>query len=64
MTPSASVGVGMISRTVGVPCLVPALRNECLPKDFKGPGKVPNYIVDLPPEGWIEIYELSMEGCQ
>ena len=35
--PSVSVEAGMTSRTVGVPCLAPALRNEWLPKDFKGP---------------------------
>ena len=51
----------MTSRTVGVPCLVPALRNERLPKDFKGPRKVPNYTADQPPEAWIESYELAME---
>ena len=55
------MGAGIISRTVGVPCLVPALHNECLPKDFKGPHKVPNYTADLRPEGWIESYELAME---
>jgi len=44
----------MTSRTTGIPCLVPALRNERLPKDFKGPRKVPNYTTDLPPEAWIE----------
>ena len=43
-----------------MPCLVSALRNERLPKDFKGPRKVPNYTADLPPEGWIESYELAM----
>ena len=51
----------MTSRTVGVPCLVLALRNERLPKDFKGPRKVPNYIADLPPKAWIESYELAIE---
>ena len=51
----------MISRTVGVSCLVPALRNERLPKNFKGPCEVPNYTGDLPPKGWIESYELAME---
>ena len=55
------MGAGVTSRVVGVPCLAPALRNERLPKDFKGPCKVPNYIVDLPPEAWIESYELAME---
>ena len=40
--PSVSVEAGMTSRTVGVPCLVPALHNERLPKDFKGCRKVPN----------------------
>ena len=48
-------------RNLGVPCLVPALRNERLPKDFKGPRKVPNYTADLPPEAWIESYEMAME---
>ena len=51
----------MTSRSTGVPCLVPALRNERLPKDFKGPLKVPNYTADLPPEAWIESYEMAME---
>jgi hypothetical protein len=49
------------SRTLGVPCLVPSIRNECLPKDFKGPRKVPNYTADQPPETWIESYEMAME---
>ena len=40
--PTASLEVGVTSRTTGVPCLVPALRNEPLPKDFKGPREVPN----------------------
>ena len=51
----------MTSVSTGVPCLVPTLRNECLPKDFKGPRKVPNYTVDLPPGAWIESYEMAME---
>ena len=59
--PSTSVEAGMTSRTLGVPCLVSALRNERLPKDFKGPRKVPNYIADLPPEAWVESYEMAME---
>ena len=46
---------------VGVPCLAAALRNERLPKDFKGPRKVPNYTADQPPESWIESYELALE---
>ena len=58
---SAGAGAGSTSRAVGVPCLIPALRNERLPKDFKGPRKVPNYTADLPPEAWIESYELAME---
>ena len=41
--------------------LVPALRNERLPKDFKGPRKVPNYTADQLPEAWIESYEMAME---
>ena len=44
-----------------MPCLAPALRNERLPKDFKGPRKVVNYTADQPPEAWIESYELAME---
>ena len=41
--------------------MVPAIRNERLPKDFKGPCKVPNYTVDLQPGAWIESYEMAME---
>ena len=51
----------MTSRTLGVPCLVSALRKERLPNDFKGPCKVPNYTADQPPEAWIESYEMAME---
>ena len=51
----------MNSRTLGMPCLVPNLRNERLPKDFKGPRKVPNYTADQSPEPWIESYEMAME---
>ena len=58
--PTASVDVGIPTRTGGVPCLVPALRNERLPKDFKGPRKVPNYAADLQPGAWIESYEMAM----
>ena len=57
----ASVEAGVVTRTEGVPCLVPALRNECLSKDFKGPRKVPNYTADLQPGAWIESYEMAME---
>ena len=59
--PTTSIEAGVATRTSGVPCLVPALRNERLPKDFKGPRKVPNYTADLPPEAWIESYEMAME---
>ena len=52
---------GITFRNLGVPCLVPDLRNERLPKDFKGPRKVPNYTTDLSPEAWIESYEMAME---
>ena len=45
--PMTSIEAGVAIRTRGVPCLVPALRNEHLPKDFKGPRKVPNYTADL-----------------
>ena len=46
--PSTSIEAGMTSRTMGVPCLVSALRNERLPKDFNGPRKVSNYTVNQP----------------
>ena len=45
--PATSVEAGVTTRTRGVPCLVPSIRNEHLPKDFKGPRKVPNYTADL-----------------
>ena len=45
--PATSVEAGVATRTGGVPCLVPAIRNERLPKDFKWPRKVPNYTADL-----------------
>ena len=47
--------------SLGVPCLIPALRNVRLPKDFKGPRKVPNYTANLQPEAWVESYEMAME---
>lgn len=53
-------GLGVTS-ALGVPCLIPALRNVRLPKDFKGPRKVPNYTADLSPEAWVESYEMAME---
>ena len=59
--PSTSVEAGVATRTGGVPCLVSAIRNERLSKDFKGPRKVPNYTADLQPEAWIESYEMAME---
>ena len=43
--PVTSVEAGVATRTGGVPCLVPALRNVRLPKEFKGPRMVPNYTV-------------------
>ncbi len=39
-----------------------ALRNERMPKDFKGPRKVPNYTPDLEPASWVESYEIAMKG--
>ena len=45
--PATSVEAGVATRTRGVPFLVPVIRNERLPKDFKGPRKVPNYMADL-----------------
>ena len=59
--PATSVEARATTRTGGVPCLVPAIRNERLPKDFKGPRKVPNYTADLQPGAWIESYEMAME---
>ena len=56
-----SVEAGIATRTRGVPCLVPTLRNERLTKDFKGPRKVPNYTADIQPGAWIESYEVAME---
>ena len=56
-----SVEMGVPTRTSGVPCLVSALCNVRLPKDFKGPRKVPNYTADLQPRAWIESYEMAME---
>ena len=46
--PAASVdrGTELAFSSWGVPCLIPALRNVRLPKDFKGPRKVPNYTAD------------------
>ena len=40
---------------------MPALCKVRLPRDFKGPLKVPNYTADLPPEAWVESYERTME---
>ena len=51
----------MTSRSTGVPYLVSSLRNERRPKDFKEPRKVPSYTTNLPPEAWIESYEMAME---
>ena len=45
--PTTSIEMGVATRTGGVPCLILALRNVRLPKDFKGPRKVPNYTADL-----------------
>ena len=52
---------GLAFSSWGVPCLTPALRNVRLPKDFKGPCKVPNYTADLPPKSWVESYEMATE---
>ena len=59
--PTTSVEPVVPSSSLGVPFLVPALRNVRLPKDFKGPRKVPNYTADLSPESWVESYEMAME---
>ena len=52
---------GVTSSSLRVLCLVPTLHNVRLPKDFKGPRKVPNYTTDLSPETWVESYEMAME---
>ena len=46
--PAASIerGTELAFSSRGVPCLIPALRNVRLPKDFKGSRKVPNYTAD------------------
>ena len=54
-------GAGLAFSSWGVSCLILALRNVRLPKDFKGPRKVPNYTADQPPEVWVESYEMAME---
>ena len=59
--PTTSTEMGIATKAGGSSCLVPALRNVRLPKDFKGPRKVPNYTADLQPEAWIESYEMAME---
>src|SRR3954467_1481933 len=59
--PTTSVEPGLTSSALGVPCLIPALRNVRLPKGFRGPRKVPNYTADQPPETWVESYEMAME---
>lgn len=58
--PTASVEPGVVFSSLGVSCLTPALCNVRLPKDFKGPRKVPNYTADLQPEAWVESYEMAM----
>ena len=62
--PTTSTKTGIATRAGGSSCLGPALRNVRLPKDFKGPRKVPNYTADLQPEAWIESYEMAMELLQ
>lgn len=62
--PTTSIELGVATRTGGVPCLILALRNVRLPKDFKGPRKVPNYTADLQPGAWIESYEMAMEPLE
>ena len=47
------------SRRIGIQCLGPAIRNERIPADFKGPRKVPNYTPDMEPADWIESYEIG-----
>ena len=52
--PTTLVEPGVAFSSLGVLCLALTLRNVRLPKDFKGPRKVPNYTADLPPESWVE----------
>ena len=59
--PTTSTEPGVTSSSLGVPCLIPALRNVRLPKDFKGPRKVPNYTADQASGTWVESYEMAME---
>ncbi|KAI5012643.1 hypothetical protein ZWY2020_024909 [Hordeum vulgare] len=59
--PSPLVPLDGGGKHIGVSRLAPALRNERMPKDFKGPRKVPNYSSDLEPRSWIESYELTMD---
>lgn len=58
-SPPAPLDTG--GKHIGVSCLASVLRNERMPKDFKGPRKVPNYSPDLEPGSWIESYELAMD---
>ncbi|KAI4986335.1 hypothetical protein ZWY2020_018965 [Hordeum vulgare] len=58
VAPAPLVGCG---GRVGVPCLAPALRNERMPRDFKGPRKVPNYTPDLELASWVESYEIAVD---
>ena len=59
--PKASVEPGFAFSSWGVSCLIPALCNVRLPRDFKGPRKVPNYTADQPPEARVDSYEMAME---
>ena len=61
LAPPVTTQLTPTGRTLGVPCLSPALRSERMPKDFKGPRKVTNYTPDIEPAGWIESYELAMD---
>ena len=53
--PTISIELGVATRTGGVPCLILALCNVRLPKDFKGPRKVPNYTADLQPGRGLKV---------
>lgn len=39
--------MGLNNRTIRVPCLFPSPCNECMPKDYMGPHKVPNYVANV-----------------
>ena len=59
--PEADPTTDFVGRTIGTRCLTPALHNVWLPRDFKGPRKVPNYTADKDPIAWIKSYKLVID---